>query len=466
MQHLKCVVVGDGAVGKSCLLISYTTNSFPGEYVPTVFDNYAANVMVDGKPVNISFWDTAGQEDYDRLRPLAYPSTDVFLLCYSIASPASLQNCREKWMPELKHHCPNTPVLLVANKLDLRSGGGQDTAGRRILTWEEGHKMAKELGCVGFHESSALTQRGLKEVFDSAILAVLNSPGSEKHAWLPWRRGKKGKASESVPLPPPLPPSVDAPWINVETSTYADDWKAMTDNPTIADVEFRVESNIFHAHKVILCAASQLFRNIFHVCSDGAVDVSSAGGQAAKTRYKANRPINQEDIEHGKVPGFKCIQQRNDKGSSVSVIYLADDIHAQSFRKVLEFVYTGLPSLDDEEEDTISSVQRLGDVFDMPELVQICRNAKCNEEFLNPSIGTWMNDRSGAAARQIFLNKPLLADVSFVVNDQTIPAHSAILTARCDVMAAMFGGSFSESNTKQVSNVSSVLFVLYLVLCL
>jgi small GTP-binding protein len=88
----------------------------------------------------------AGQEDYDRLRPLAYPSTDVFLLCYSIASPASLQNCREKWMPELKHHCPNTPVLLVANKLDLRSGGGRDTAGRRILTWEEGHKMAKELG--------------------------------------------------------------------------------------------------------------------------------------------------------------------------------------------------------------------------------------------------------------------------------------------------------------------------------
>uniref|UniRef100_A0A8C9PHZ7 Uncharacterized protein n=1 Tax=Spermophilus dauricus TaxID=99837 RepID=A0A8C9PHZ7_SPEDA len=125
----KLVIVGDGACGKTCLLIVFSKDQFPEVYVPTVFENYIADIEVDGKQVELALWDTAGQEDYDRLRPLSYPDTDVILMCFSIDSPDSLENIPEKWTPEVKHFCPNVPIILVGNKKDLR----QDEHTRREL---------------------------------------------------------------------------------------------------------------------------------------------------------------------------------------------------------------------------------------------------------------------------------------------------------------------------------------------
>ncbi|WAR14008.1 CDC42-like protein [Mya arenaria] len=147
MQTIKCVVVGDGAVGKTCLLISYTTNKFPSEYVPTVFDNYAVTVMIGGEPYTLGLFDTAGQEDYDRLRPLSYPQTDVFLI--DLRDDAS------------------TIEKLAKNRQKPVSG-------------DQGERLARELRAVKYVECSALTQKGLKNVFDEAILAALEPPEPQK----------------------------------------------------------------------------------------------------------------------------------------------------------------------------------------------------------------------------------------------------------------------------------------------
>jgi len=173
MESIKCVVVGDAAVGKTCLLISYTTNSFPGEYIPTVFDDYSANVMIDNIPYNLGLWDTAAQDDYDRLRPLGYPQTNIFIIAFSIGAASSLENVSTKWCPELSHHCPGTPFLLVGTKIDLRDNpeSGLKEKGMPLLTYEQGEAKSKEIKAVKYLECSALTQKGLKEIFADAIRA-------------------------------------------------------------------------------------------------------------------------------------------------------------------------------------------------------------------------------------------------------------------------------------------------------
>ena len=187
VRKVKCMVAGDGAAGKKCMLTSYTANAFPGEYsnVSTYFVDYSHNVMVNGKHINLVLNTTAGQEDYDRLRPLSYPNTDVFLICFSLVNPASFENVRAKWYPEVRHHMPYVPIILVGTKLDLREDIEtiEKLKDKRLapITYPQGLALAKDLGAIRYLECSALTQEGLKNVFDKAILTALpHAPRPEK----------------------------------------------------------------------------------------------------------------------------------------------------------------------------------------------------------------------------------------------------------------------------------------------
>lgn len=166
----KCVVVGDGAIGKTSLIISYTTNTFPQDYIPTVFDTYSTGVMINNKVVELDIWDTAGQTDYDRLRPLSYPQTDVFLICFDVSSRESFENVRTKWIPEVKQFCDGTPFLIVGTKSDKRQA-----AGAQCVPICDAQSVAKAEGAFSYIECSGLQQKNIKETFDKCLLCTMET---------------------------------------------------------------------------------------------------------------------------------------------------------------------------------------------------------------------------------------------------------------------------------------------------
>lgn len=171
------------------------------QQIPTVFENYVTDCRVDGKSVQLALWDTAGQEDYERLRPLAYSKAHVILIGFSVDTPDSLDNVKHKvgsssepsfrekhlirpcandltqWVTEANERCPNVPIILVGLKKDLR---GDPVAieemrkrSQRFVTEDEGQRIAKEIGARKYLECSSLTGEGVDDVFEAATRAAL-----------------------------------------------------------------------------------------------------------------------------------------------------------------------------------------------------------------------------------------------------------------------------------------------------
>ncbi|KAL5497563.1 hypothetical protein EMCRGX_G014056 [Ephydatia muelleri] len=455
---LKVVIVGDGAMGKTSFAISWATNTFPSDYVPTRFDNFSANVMVEGVSVTLILWDP-GLVDYDRLRPLYYPETDVFLIAFSVDRKVSYENVRLKWLPEIKHHCPNTPWLLLGLKADLRSSSEHNSPGREFVTEQAARDMAKELGAIGYFECSSLTLSGLSNAMDSAARASLSLSGhtSNRKRFNFFRKRRTTDPSgdttsePAIPPPPTLPENEKAPSINVSTSTFPGDWKKLVNCEDLSDVTFLLGSKVFYAHKYVLCGASNMFRRVFGI--QDTIKTTSIG-EFPTWNKKRMQEVTPENICGGKVAGLKDIQYSVSINPDKLVTKITLDkilISDVPFLRCLEFLYTGIVELE-AKSTLMDETMKVAELFNLPELQTICENAKKGDEFIpfNSTIGTWLRDRKREIAKQLFLYQPLFSDVRLMVEGKIIHAHKVVFLARCDVLSAMFKGGFVEADRSEV----------------
>uniref|UniRef100_A0A8C5ILC5 Rho-related BTB domain-containing protein 2 n=1 Tax=Junco hyemalis TaxID=40217 RepID=A0A8C5ILC5_JUNHY len=453
VETIKCVVVGDNAVGKTRLICARACNATLTQYqllathVPTVWaiDQYRvcqevlerSRDVVDDVSVSLRLWDTFG--DHHKDRRFAYGRSDVVVLCFSIANPNSLHHVKTMWYPEIKHFCPRAPVILVGCQLDLRYADLEavNRARRPLARWDP--------------------------------RPLLQAPF----------------------LPPKPPPPIiivpDPPSNNEERPAH------LLEDPLCADVILVLQEKIkIYAHKIYLSTSSSKFYDLFlmdlseedqqsgeerHHGRDfllraASFDICESAEEAgpgqrkpclrASTSDGILRGDRYENGERGLRRGrnlsswsraFTSIQEEmaedplTYKSKLMVVVKMDASIQPGPFRAVLKYLYTG--ELDENERDLmhIAHIAELLEVFDLRMMVANILN---NEAFMNQEITKAFHVRRTNRVKEC-LAKGTFSDVTFVLDDGAISAHKPLLISSCDWMAAMFGGPFVESSTNEVA---------------
>jgi len=183
MSNVECFVVGDEAVGKNHLILSYLDKDlYSSESI--IFDNYCTTFMVENIPYTLTIRKASGVENYDNIRSVLYDKTDVFLVCFSVVSQTSFDNVKKKWFPEILKFRPDVPCLIVGTQIDrLQEQSTLDQLEKKYtkpITEMQGRLLAKELKAYKYVQCSAITKKGVKKVFEEAIIAALGGQVKEK----------------------------------------------------------------------------------------------------------------------------------------------------------------------------------------------------------------------------------------------------------------------------------------------
>lgn len=168
---------------------------YPNQYVnadrlnsePTVFENYVHDIFIDNVHVELSLWDTAGQEEFDRLRSLSYDDTHAIMLCFSVDSPDSLENVESKWVGEIAENCPDVRLVLVALKCDLREQGKDDDEDgpaepkKPMIDYKQGLAVAEKIKALRYLGESFDSPVGLQEMLTKLDRMLCDEePGSQR----------------------------------------------------------------------------------------------------------------------------------------------------------------------------------------------------------------------------------------------------------------------------------------------
>ncbi|XP_044470578.1 ras-related protein RABC1-like [Mangifera indica] len=165
----KLLMIGDSGVGKSSLLLSFTSNTFE-DLSPTIGVDFKVKyVDVGGKKLKLAIWDTAGQERFRTLTSSYYRGAQGIIMVYDVTRRETFTNLSEIWAKEIDLYSTNQECIkmLVGNKVDKE--------GERVVTKKEGINFAREYGCL-FIECSAKTRVNVQQCFEELVLKILDTP--------------------------------------------------------------------------------------------------------------------------------------------------------------------------------------------------------------------------------------------------------------------------------------------------
>ncbi|KAM7358564.1 rho-related BTB domain containing isoform 2-T2 [Cochliomyia hominivorax] len=528
-ELVKCVLVGDTAVGKTRLICARACNKHVSlsqllsTHVPTVWaiDQYRIYKdvlersweVVDGVNVSLRLWDTFG--DHDKDRRFAYGRSDVVLLCFSIASPISLRNCKAMWYPEIRRFCPDVPVILVGCKNDLRYMYRDETYlsyfGERstfvraalksdLVMPDEARAVARELG-VAYYEASVFTYFGVNEVFENAIRSALIARRQQRF-WMTNLK-KVQKPLLQAPFRPPKPPP---PEMTVVVGNFRQDMYNMFLAQNYTDLVLVVGTIKFPVHKFMLAAASNVFNRILNTeitdmggrSSSESSMISSTFGEATTADFnddteclirnesRAQRMWEQikrrssyqalplieakkpselyKDLHHPVFQNIRIVQVDNGRGNLINqtIITLTKIITTQALHQCLKFIYTGTI---EKELNNIQDIEQAADLLELPQLTQLLTKTQNNATSINDDPSSHICLSIKENMEKHCMGDGCFTDITFELDDGQMKAHRAILVARCDVMRAMLAGDFREAHSSVIVFPGVTIYTFHKLLC-